>query len=98
MKTTGKITISAKTAKVALDNLSDWLSDAWELNPETRSLVIALDELAIALEADEYLEAKEVERQEENRRLQEEWRERKAAQEAEQLKSAVDEFLAKEGN
>jgi hypothetical protein len=98
MKLDGHLTISARTAKIALDNLSDWLSDAWELNPETRSMVIALDELVTALDAEQYLATKEQEREEANRKFQEEWRERKAAEESAKLDAAVAEFLGKGGN
>lgn len=83
MKTTGKITISAKTAKVALDNLADWLEQAFDITPETRSMIIGLDELVTALDAEDYLAAKELERQEANRKMHEEWQKRQEALRAE---------------
>ena len=73
-----KVTISKRAAIACLDVLNTWLEDVWEIeDKDTRSQIIALDELTEALgqdwdsfktERDEEREALQQQREEENRK------------------------------
>jgi len=76
------ITITEKTARVALRNL--WLHnrEIWQLDAETREGIIAVDELVRELEAEELLETWEAEERAETQRMQAEYMARQAAEKA----------------
>lgn len=78
-----QITITRKTAMVALRNLWEHYSDIWELDAETRAGIAALDELATLLGGDDLLHEWEMEQRERNQQMQAEYEARKAALAAE---------------
>lgn len=73
-----KITITEKTARVALRNLWMHNREIWQLDSETREGIIAVDELVRELEAEELLETWETEERESAQRMQAEYMARKA--------------------
>jgi len=75
------ITISEQAAQVCLDVLSDWLEDVYRLDAQTRKQIAALDELAGALDAEDWLVEKEQKREEEHQRIMKEWHAKQAAEE-----------------
>lgn len=75
------ISISEQAAQVCLDVLSDWLEDVYRLDAKTRKQIAALDELAGALDAEEWLHEKEQKREEEHQRIMKEWHAKQAAEE-----------------
>lgn len=78
-----QITITRKTALVALRNLWDHYSEVWELDAETRAGIAALDELANLLDGDNLIYQWEMEQRERNQQIQAEYEARKAALAAE---------------
>lgn len=75
-----KISITEKTARLALDALLDWLDYIEFLDSDTRQRVIAVDELIRELEAEDYIAEKIAAEQERLRKANEEYMARKAAE------------------
>ena len=78
-----KVSITENTARVCLETLLDWLDFIEYLDPKTRAMVIAVDELIRELKAEDWLTKKIAEDQERMRQAQTDYMARKAAAENE---------------
>lgn len=77
------VEISKKTGYILLNVLSDWLEYVDGLDAKTRQEIVALDELILALDADDWFDNLNEQKAIEARLIQQKWQAEKAAAEKE---------------
>ena len=75
------VEISKKTGYILLNVLSDWLEYVDGLDAKTRQEIVALDELILALDADDWFDNLNEQKAIEARLMQQKWQAEKAAAE-----------------
>ena len=73
------VEISKKTGYILLNVMSDWLEYVEDLNAKTRQEIVALDELILALDADDWFDNLNEQKAIDARLMQQKWQAEQAA-------------------